>query len=345
MVMRTECTITVDGQDITSAVLPRLINLSVTDKAGASSDTTTIELDDSGGVIQFPKTGAKIAISLGGGSVFRGVVDEVKSTMSRQNGMVLTITGKGVDTRGKAKQAQGRHWDDKDLRTVFEDAAKGGGVNEIQIDESLGNIKRPYWAMQGESFIAFGERLAREVGGTFKVSQDRAILAKKNGGKTASGQDLPTVRAAWGENLLSWDITPSMGRQRWKETKARWYDPKSATWKQEKIEVQDDGAQAGFQARYPAAESGEAKSGAEGRKDTAERDKGGGSISINGTAEPQPEALVILSGARPGIDGTYRIETVTHEFSRGSGWVTRLDVKQPQGEAGKDTRKLDGGDV
>ncbi|MFD2679104.1 phage late control D family protein [Camelimonas lactis] len=338
MVDRTDCSVSIDGRDITSALLPRLINLSVTDKAGSSSDTVSIELDDRDGEIMFPPTGAKIEVRLGGAPVFRGVVDEVRSSGSRNAGMVMTITGKGVDTKGKAKAPRQRHWDDKDLKSVMQEAAKDAGIDDVQVDDSLGQIKRAYWAMQGESFIAFGERLARENGGTFKVSQGKAILAKRNGGKSASGKDLPTVRAARGDNLLSWEITPDMGRPRWKETKARWYDPKTATWRQVEIDIPDDDAEADFSARYPASDGGEAKAGAESRKDTAEREKGGGSISINGSAEPQPEALVTLSGARPGVDGTYRIESVAHEFSRGSGWVTRLEVKQPQGEAGKDGR-------
>lgn len=338
MVDRTDCTVTIDGRDITSALLPRLTNLSVTDKAGSSSDTVSIELDDRDGEIMFPPTGAKIEVRLGGAPVFRGVVDEVRSSGSRNAGMVMTITGKGIDTKSKAKQAQQRHWDDKDLKAVMQEAAKDAGIDDVQVDDSLGRIKRPYWAMQGESLVEFGERLARENGGTFKVSQGKAILAKRNGGKSASGKDLPSVRAARGDNLLSWEITPDMGQPQYKEANARWYDPKTATWKREKVEIQSEKTEAALSLRYPAHDADEAKGRSSSRKDTAERDKGGGSISINGSAVPQPEALVTLSGARPGVDGTYRIDTVTHEFSRGSGWVTRLEVKQPQGEAGKDSR-------
>jgi phage protein D len=82
-VRKTECVVTVDGQDISSALLARLINLSITDKAGVSSDTVRIELDDGDGVILLPSEGATINILLGSNGtdpavVFRGVVDLVR---------------------------------------------------------------------------------------------------------------------------------------------------------------------------------------------------------------------------------------------------------------------------
>ena len=50
------------------------------------------------------------------------------------------------------------------------------------------------------------------------------------------------------------------------------------------------------------------------------------------------QALVNLSGARDGVDGTYRIRQARHVFERGSGWTTSLEVEQPSGDAGEDTR-------
>ena len=50
---------------------------------------------------------AGVAIGLS----FRGVVDEVRSSGSRSAGRVLSISGKGFDAQGKAKQQrlQGHH--------------------------------------------------------------------------------------------------------------------------------------------------------------------------------------------------------------------------------------------
>lgn len=346
-VKRTTCVVRVDGRDISSALLPRLLKLRIVDKAGTSSDTIAIDLDDMDGAILLPREGVEIEALLGDAMtgpvvVFRGTVDSARSTGSRSDGRVLTINGKGFDSKGKAKEPHEKHWDDKSLKDVFEDAARQAGIENVRVDEALANVQRPYWAMQGESFIHFGERLAREVSGTFKISGKTAILAKRNGGRTPGGDALPPIRASYGVNLLSWDIAPFDGRPRYKKTKARWYDPKTATWQVEDVEVEDDGAVAEFTGRFAAADEGEAKSHAESRKTDSERGKGGGSITIDGAADAQPEGEVILEGARPGIDGTYRIDAVNHEFDRNSGWTTRLDLKQPHGEAGKDRRGADG---
>jgi phage protein D len=342
MVKRTNCVINVDGQNVSSAILPRLIRLMISDKAGVSSDTVSIDLDDTGGAILLPRERAVIQVMLGsddGGTavVFRGVVDEVRSSGARSGGLTLSISGKGFDTQGKPKEPQEKHWDDADLGTVFAEAAQRGGIAGVRVDQELAQIMRPYWAMQGESFVHFAERIAREVGGTFKVSNDVAVLAKRNGGVSASGAALPSVLAARGVNLISWDISPVIGRPRYVKTKARWYDPKTATWKTEEVEVADPGAVAEFAERFSASDQDEAQRLAESRKADSERGKGGGSITIDGSGMPQPEGLAILTGARPGIDGAYRIDAVDHEYSR-SGWTTRLEVKQPQDGAGTDSR-------
>jgi len=78
------------------------------------------------------------------------------------------------------------------------------------------------------------------------------------------------------------------------------------------------------------------KAGAEGKR--SDREKGGGSVSILGDPNAEPEALCNISGIRPGIDGSYRIAAVTHNLSKGGGFTTELDLKQPQNGAGVDKR-------
>ena len=343
----TICVITVNGQDISSTVLPRLLNLSVVDKAGGSSDTCTISLDDTDGSIIMPSKGAELVVELGDESgidvVFKGTVDEPRTSGSRSGGRTISISAKGVDTKGKAKEPQSKHWDDKSLGDVLKDAGKVAGLDLVTVAPALASITRKYWAMQNESFLHFGERLAREVGGTFKVVGSQAILADRNGGTSASGAALPSVNATWGDNLISWDIAPSLGRPRFKEIKVRHYDTKTGTTKEETVQIEDDEATATHVDRHTAADEDEAKARAESIKKDSERAKGGGTITIDGSTKPQPEGSVVLSGARPGADGSYTIDTVTQDVSRGSGWTTKLDVKKPSGDAGKDSRGASNG--
>lgn len=328
------------GEDISSALSPVLLSLSVSDKAGRSSDSATIELDDKDGQLILPPKRSPIIIMLGWeeqgvGIVFEGIVDDIKASGSR-SGRTVTISAKGMDTRGKAKQKQRRHFDDTTVGDAMQEAGSTAGFS-VSIDKELSSIKRKYISMDGESFVAFGERMASEVGGTFKVVGKKAILAKRNGGTAASGAALPTVSAVWGQNLHSYDITPITGRLVEKKTRSRWYDKAKAKWNSEEADTGTEESETTKDATYPEADQDLAVS--KSKSDAAESDRksGEGSVEIEGNIGAQPEGLCVVSGCRPGVDGTYRIDGVNHDYSR-SGFVTRLDLQQPKGTAGKDTR-------
>ena len=319
--------VTVAGANITTTLSPVLISLSVSDKVGTHSDTASLEIDDTEGRIILPQIGAPVIIALGwqdGGVrvVFTGTVDEVKSSGSRGSGRTLSISAKGMDTTKKPKEGQQRHFDDKKVEDILKEAGKTAGVTEVEIDPSLASISRKYFEMRDESFIHMGERLAREIGGNFRVSGTKAIMSKRGGTYTAA------VVAAWGRNLHSWNISPALGRTQFNKVRARWYDPKKAEW-QEKEEGTKLSVDARHSHRYSKADEEEAGQQTGSDKATTERDAGEGSVTIEGNTEAIPDGLCIVAGARAGVDGAYRIESVTHTYSRGGGFVTQLSLKKP----------------
>lgn len=91
--------------------------------------------------------------------------------------------------------------------------------------------------------------------------------------------------------------------------------------------------------RSLAADEDQAKSIGEARKAEAEREGGEGGVELDLTVQAQAEGMFILAGARAGVDGSYRIESVRHKASRSGGSTTVLELKQPGGGAGKDARK------
>ncbi|CAN7329770.1 late control protein [Phyllobacterium sp. LjRoot231] len=334
--------VVVDGLDISSRLNPILISLRVSDAAGSASDTAQMDLDDTGGQVILPSEGAQMTVMLGFedtglATVFAGVVDEVRSRGDR-GGRVLSVSAKGFDSGGKAKEPQQKHFDKKSVKDILTEAGRDAGITDLRVDSEFASIIRDYEQMDDESFINLGRRLASELGGTFKISGNRAALAKRNGGTAPSGKALSVVSAIWGVNMLSWEIAPFLGRGRYKRSRARYYDKKEAKWKEVLTETDDEDAEATTTDRFAAPAESEAEQKTKNDKANSEREGGEGSVSIDGNTAAQAEGNCIVSGARPGIDGTYRIESIEHEYSR-SGFITRLSLKQPQGSAGKDGRK------
>lgn len=326
MLRRAIFMVTVAGTNITTTLTPVLISLTVSDKVGTHSDTASLEVDDTEGRIVLPQIGAPVVVALGWEdqglrTVFTGTVDEVRSSGSR-SGRILSITAKGVDTTGKPKEGQQRHFDDKPVEDILTEAGKTAGIKQVEIDPELKSIKRKYFEMRDESFIHMGERLAREIGGNFRIQGTRAIMSKRGGSYTSA------VVAAWGRNLHGWDISPALGRAQYSNLRARWYDPAKARW-QETEEGTSLSVDARHDHRYAKPDGSEAQQQTASDRATSERDSGEGSITIEGDTAAIPDGLCIVTGARPGIDGPYRIESVTHSYSRGGGFVTQLSLKQP----------------
>jgi len=227
--------------------------------------------------------------------------------------------------------------ENKTAEEALNEAGKLSG-HTVKVDPAL-NAKREWWGMSDESFVHFGERIAQELGGVFKIRGKQAIIADKTG-KSISGAALAAVSATWGDNLISWDLTPRMGRPTFKAMGSRWYDLKAGRWMREKEDVQnadDDGAEAEHNDRHPRADKDEAKHKAKSNAKDSEKEKGGGSVVIDGNATAKPGGTCMIVGARPGVDGAWRIEEVGHEYSR-SGWTTSLTLKMPGKETGKDSR-------
>ena len=336
----------IDGKDVTPGFVAVVTSITIKDGEGEKSDTASIDLDNANSQIAFPRIGAKIEIGLGWEGnpaiiCFEGKVDEVKSAGSRGGGRTLTISAKSADTRGKLKQREEKHKDKAKLGDVASEWGKEAGLTDVKVHPDLAKIERPYWSIEGESFVSWAARTAKEIGATFKVMGERAVMTPRSSGKTASGKDLPKIKAEWGKNLISWNMSPVLSRNAFKKFETRWYDPKEAKWKTETVEAREagDGIEASTTKRFSSADKDTAKAEADSESKESDREKGGGSVSIDGDPTAQAEAECEVIGTDPGIDGTYRIESITHKITRSGGFTTDLELKQPKGEAGKDTRK------
>lgn len=335
--------VSVGGEDVTRAFTPRVTSISVTENSGSTADTASITLDDKDGSLSLPSIGDKISVGLGWGravEIFQGAIDNIESTGSR-GGLYLTISATSADhTKTKVKGRHHKHKDDATLGDVAQEWGSASGLDGVHVHESLSSIQRAYWGMHNESFPSWAMRTAQQYGATFKILGNRGVMVPRSGGASASGKDLGAVKAVRPGNLMSWNIRPKIGRPQHAKFKAKHFDIPKAEWKWKDEEPSyDTDAEAEHTATFAEPDEDTASSRAESNMKESDRDRGTGTVTIDGEPLAQAEAPCTVSGARPGVDGTYRIDSVTHTYSRGGGWTTDLSLKQPTGEAGKDTRQ------
>lgn len=343
MTKRAIYTISIDGQIVTTAFAPYLISMTIKDGDGDKGDSLDITLDDEYGQILLPRSGADIVATLrwqsGGAAVtFTGKTDEPKSEGSRGGGMILSITGQSADLKGRAKEKKQKHKDKSSFKDVAQEWGGAAGFS-VKVDGDLASINRDYWFMANESFLSWGARIAREIGATFKVSGANAVFVPRNSDKSASGKALAPVLARRPGNVIAWSMSPSRARPQYKKSVVRWYDEKAAKWMKKEVEIGDADAVSNLTETKKAANADRAGDKAKANAEDAKRKKGGGSITIDGEPTAQAQAPCIVSGVRAGIDGTYRIASVTHTYTRDGGWVTACELEQPQGNAGTDSRR------
>ncbi len=322
--------IVIGGVDVSSRFNPYLLRLSVSDRDGAASASATIELDDQDGAVALPRAGTRIIIGLGRApDLFEGVIDSVRWVVDRGGGSRLAVTARGMDPRGAIVAPVERHFDDMTLGEVMQSVAELGGLSGVSVHPSLGSIRRPYWVLDTESPLAFGRRIAREVGATFKVvGASQGVFTPRNAGLSASGKSLTAINAIYGDNLIAADIAPFTGRPQSSSVMARWYDLDAARYRTKRVDLaQEDGGAHLLAAPRP--DESEASEGAASEGQERRRAKGGGSIVINGDPTAQPGAICNLT-ARAGVSGAYIIDGVTNTLDRGQGGVTNLEVVRPQ---------------
>ena len=339
--------ITVNGTDVSSAFAPRLISLEISDSDGGRTDTCSITLDDTGGMIALPAPGATIEALLWwvdpppgaspGAVQFSGVTDEPRAHGSRHAGRILTITAHSADLKGKGKQKTTRHFDKKSFADVAKDLGKTAGYT-VTVDAALAAIQRDYWVSAHESFLAWGRRMADELGATFKAGGAKAAFVARNSAASTSGKALPTVAATVGVNVISWDMAPLLSRGLYKTARARVYDHTKAQWSGVSQDIGATGAEADHHDRFKHADAGRAADRARSNAADCQRQQGSGHVEIDGDPAAQSQARIILTGARPGVDGTYTIKSARHHYARGHGWTTACEVEQPAGAAGTDSR-------
>lgn len=327
----------INGQDVSSRWNPLLEDLTITRASGETADNCDLKLADADGSTILPSERAEVQVIIRGDLAFMGYVSDVTYSWDKGGGSSLEISCSSVDQGGPAKEPKSSHKDDASLSDRASQLASKAGMS-VTVAGSITSIQRKYWGSVNESFMSWGQRISKEIGASFKILGKQAYLVAINEGISSSGKPLTPIAAVRGQNLISGSISPIISRPKFKDVEVSYFDIAKGEKVKKTVPSGISDVDANLRSVISAADEDQANSRASAAGKQSDREKGAGSVTILGNVLAEPEALCMISGVRPGIDGSYRISSVTHKISKGSGFQTDLDLRQPQDGAGVDSR-------
>lgn len=187
-------TVSVGGVNITNQINQRLISLTLTDNRGFEADILELSLNDSDGLLELPRKGAQVRVSIGWtdtGTVDKGsyVVDELEHAGAPDQ---LIIRARSADLRQGLTTKRDQSWHEMTVGDVIQTIA---ARNQLQptISEALASIAVEHLDQTNESDVNLVSRLAEWHGAVATVKDGRLLFISSGVGKTASGKPLPTA--------------------------------------------------------------------------------------------------------------------------------------------------------
>lgn len=332
--IKTAYTVSVGGADRTASLRPLCEKISVSKSAGKASDTCSMTFADPNGSMVLPQERKPLEISINGIIAFRGFVDDVDYDFN--DGKKIIVSGSSIDSGGKGKETDLKSKDNATFSDVANEWGKAVGLS-IFVSGSITSVVRPFWILQNESFHSWAEDIAGKLGATYKAIGDQAFFVGRNEGLSASGKPLTPINAVYGANIKGGNISPIVTRPKFSETGSRYFDQDLGEYVVEKIKTAASDVEAIWFSPNAEASKENAKQLNTANSKAVEREQGDGHVVILGDASAEPEAEVNVSGIRPGIDGTYRADSIDHDLSD-AGFITKIQLKHPTGGAGVDKR-------
>lgn len=169
------------SQDITDAVMDRLLQLTLTDAAGRQSDELRLVLDDrklaDGSTAQLPQIGTQLAVFLGwagqGELTYMGVY-EVDELQLSEPGQTLEIVARASEMHGPIRAPRTRSWHRITLGELVQRIAHEHGL-QAHVAPELQQRMLQHVDQHAESDLALLTRLARAHDARAKLA-DGAIL-------------------------------------------------------------------------------------------------------------------------------------------------------------------------
>jgi len=321
--------ITLDGQDLTSRMRPRLVSLSLSEKRGDEADQLDIVLSDTDGLLAIPPEGAVLHLQLGwlkGRDVIVGLIDKgsfkVDDVAHSGPPDQVTIRARAADFTSEIRNRRSQSWKNTTLGAVLAEVA-GRNALTARIAPALASITLPAISQSRESDIAFLRRLGRENDAVATIKDKHLVFAPKGAGQTSTGEAMPalTIRRRDGDGH-NWQRQKRDGQE---GVTATWHDKKGA--KKKTVTVgRADGAK---KMRKVHPDEASARRAATAESDRLKRAPATFDMKLAlGRAELIPEARATVVGFKDVIDaGKWLVSEANHRLDKAGGFTTDLKME------------------
>lgn len=183
----------VEDKDITQDVQDRLISLTLTDNRAFDADELSIELDDTDGLLQLPRRGAVIKLSLGWADeelVDKGTytVDEITHQGAPDT---LSIRARSADFRQTLAVLRSQSYSNISLEELCKTIAERNKLESFVAPE-FAYIPIHHQDQTNESDTNFLTRICEEWGALLSIKAGKLLVLAGNN-KTASGKPIPEI--------------------------------------------------------------------------------------------------------------------------------------------------------
>lgn len=324
--------VTLDGQDLSDRIRPRLVSLTLSEKRGDEADQLDIVLSDHDGMLGIPPEGAVLHLQLGwkqGRDVTPGLIDKgsfkVDDVSHSGPPDQITIRARAADFTSEIRNRRSQSWTATTLGAVLTEVAGRNGL-AASIAPAMASIALPTATQSRESDVAFLRRLGRENDAVATIKAGQLIFAPKGAGKNAQGLALHalTIRRRDGDRHM-WQRQKRDGQE---GATASWHDKKAA--KRKSVTVgKSDGAKK-LRKVYPDEASAKRAAAAESARMKRAPETLDLTLAL-GRPDAYPEGRVEAVGFKPGIDSaSWLISEVTHRLDKSGGFRTDLRMELGQ---------------
>ena len=327
--------VTANGTDITNKINERLITLNLSDGVGYESDMLEINLadDDPVNQIQMPETGAEIELFLGYDFITQRmglfIVDEVE--LSGWPGQMNIRARAAIydQSKGGKKDLQTQKSRSWTAGTKFGDMIKRIADEhsmEYAISKSISGIALPHIDQADESDLNLMLRIAKKYDAVVKPSGGKITVTKRGEGKTASGEDLPTITLN-ASDCTAFRLT-SQKRDNAGTVVARYRLTKKGSSYEVKVGEGEPVKRIGK--AYPT--QAQALDAAKAELARRSRNKITVAVTLPGDPTIAAECKLVLTGFRTGIDGEWLITRADHRLDGNNGYSCDVEATKPNSE-------------